>query len=169
WTDLPLEELAAKLNEWGYQGVELCCWGDHFEARRALAEDDYCQQKLDLLARFDLQLAVLGSYRVGQAVCDRIEPRHRHILPDHVWGDGDPAGVNLRAAEEMTAIIGAAQKLGVGVISSFTGSSLWAGVMGYPANSPELVDEGFAEFATRWNPLLDLCAEAGIRFALEVH
>ena len=77
WTDLPLEELAQKAGEWGYQGLELCCWGDHFEVQRASSEDDYCQQKLDLLGRYDLQLPVLSNHRVGQAVCDRIEPRHR--------------------------------------------------------------------------------------------
>ncbi len=169
WTDLPLEELAQKLNEWGYQGIDLCCWGDHFNVPRAAAEDDYCQQQLDLLARFDLQLAVLSNHRVGQAVCDRIEPRHQRILPEHVWGDGDSAGVNERAAAEMAATFRAAQKLGVGVVGGFTGSSLWPGVMGYPPNTPELVDQGFADFASQWNPLLDVCAEAGVRFAMEVH
>lgn len=169
WTDLPLEELAQKLNEWGYQGIELCCWGDHFDVEQAASAEDYCQQRLELLSRFDLQLAVLSNHRVGQAVCDRIEPRHQRILPEHVWGDGDPAGVNGRAAEAMAATFRAAQKLGVGVVSGFTGSSLWPGVMGYPANPPELVDQGFVEFAERWNPLLDVAAEAGVRFALEVH
>ena len=169
WTDLPLEELAQKLSEWGYQGIELCCWGDHFDVQRALGEDDYCQQQLDLLARFDLQLAVLANHRVGQAVSDRIEPRHQRILPEHVWGDGDSAGVNQRACEEMAATIRAAQKLGVGVVGGFTGSPLWPGVMGYPANTPELVDQGFTDFAAQWNPLLDVCAEAGVRFAMEVH
>lgn len=169
WTDLPLEELAQKLNEWGYQGIELSCGGEHFDVQRALAEEDYCQQKLDLLARFDLQLVVLSNYRVGQAVCDRIEPRHQRILSEHVWGDGDPDGVNQRAAEEMAATFRAAQKLGVGVVSGFTGSALWPGVMGYPANTPDLIDQGFAQFAKRWNPLLDIAAEAGIRFSLEIH
>jgi sugar phosphate isomerase/epimerase len=169
WTDLPLEELAQKLNEWGYQGIELACVGEHFDVQRALAEDNYCQQKLDLLARFDLQLAVLSNYCVGQAVCDRIEPRHEHILPEHVWGDGDPDGVNQRAAEEMAATFRAAQKLGVGVVSGFTGSALWPGVMGYPANTPELIDQAFAQFAQRWNPLLDIAAQAGIRFSVEIH
>jgi sugar phosphate isomerase/epimerase len=169
WTDLPLEELAQKLNEWGYQGIELSCVGEHFDVQRALAEDGYCQQKLDLLARFDLQLAVLSNYRVGQAVCDRIEPRHERILPEHVWGDGDPDGVNERAAQEIAATFRAAQKLGVGVVSGFTGSALWPGVVGYPANTPELIDQGFAQFAQRWNPLLDIAAEAGIRFSLEIH
>ena len=169
WTDLKLTDLAPRLQEWGYGGVELCCWGDHFEVPRALAEDDYCQAKLDLLARHDLQLAVLSNHRVGQAVCDRIERRHKRILPDHVWGDGDSAGVQERAAAEMIATVRAAQKLGVSTISGFTGSSLWPGVMGYPYNTPDLVREGMQDFADRWNPILDACAEAGIRFAAEVH
>jgi sugar phosphate isomerase/epimerase len=169
WTDLPLEQLAQKMSEWGYQGIELACWGDHFEVQRALSEEDYCQHKLDLLARYDLQLLVLSNHRVGQAVCDRIERRHQRILPDYVWGDGDPAGIQERAAEEMIATVRAAEKLGVNVVAGFSGSSLWPGVMGYPANSPELVREGFDDFVQRFTPILDACAESGIRFALEIH
>jgi sugar phosphate isomerase/epimerase len=169
WTHLPLEELAQKLNDWGYQGLELCCWGDHFEVQRALSDDDYCQHKLDLLARHDLALLVLSNHRVGQAVCDRIEPRHRKILPDYVWGDGEPEGVQQRATAEMLATVQAAQKLGVATISGFTGSSLWPGVTGYPPSSPSEVQEGMRDFAHRWQPILDACSDAGIRFALEVH
>ena len=169
WTHSPLEELAQKLAEWGYQGLELSCQGDHFEVQRALSEDDYCQAKLDLLARHDLQVFVLSNYRVGQAVCDRIEPRHKKILPDYVWGDGDPEGVRERATAEMLATVQAAQKLGVSVISGFSGSSIWNGVVGYPACNPAEVQEGLDDFAERFRPILDACADAGIRFALEVH
>ena len=37
WADLPLEDLAAKAAGWGFDGLELACWGDHFEVDRALA------------------------------------------------------------------------------------------------------------------------------------
>jgi sugar phosphate isomerase/epimerase len=169
WTDLALEELAQKAGEWGYQGFELCCWGDHFEVQRALSEADYCRLKLELLARHDLQPAVLSNHRVGQAVCDRIEPRHQRILPDYVWGDGDPQGVGERAAEEMVATVRAAQKLGVAVVTGFTGSPLWPGVQGYPQNNPDEVAQGLRDFAHKWQPILDVCRDAGVRFALEVH
>ncbi len=169
WSNLPLDELAQKLGDWGYQGLELCCWGEHLEVQRSLSEVDYCQRRLDLLARHDLLVPVLGAYRVGQAVCDRIEPRHRKILPDYVWGDGDPTGVAERAVAEMLATVQVAQTLGVGVISGFTGSTLWPGVMGYPANNPDEVRAGLQQFAHAWQPILDACADAGIRFALEVH
>lgn len=169
WTDLPLEELARQAGEWGYQGFELCCWGDHFEVQRALSEADYCKKKLDLLERHDLQPAVLANHRVGQAVCDRIEPRHKRILPDYVWGDGEPEGVQQRAAEEMVATIRAAQKLGVGMVTGFTGSPLWPGVQGYPQNTSDEVANGLRQFAHKWQPILDVCQECGVRFALEVH
>jgi sugar phosphate isomerase/epimerase len=169
WTDLALEELAQKAGEWGYQGFELCCWGDHFEVQRALSEADYCRLKLELLARHDLQPAILSNHRVGQAVCDRIEPRHQRILPDYVWGDGDPQGVGERAAEEMVATVRAAQKLGVAVVTGFTGSPLWPGVQGYPQNNPDEVAQGLRDFAHKWQPILDVCRDAGVRFALEVH
>ena len=171
WTDVPLAELAPKLAEWGYQGVELVSWGDHFEVQRALSEPEYCQQKLELLGKYDLQSVVLSNHRTGTAVCDRIDERHRGLVPDYVWGkgEGEADGVRERAAEEMIATVQAAQKLGVSVLTGFTGSPIWAFVNGYPAADPALVDAGFAQFAARWNPILDACRDAGIKFALEVH
>ncbi|HMF16715.1 MAG TPA: sugar phosphate isomerase/epimerase [Gemmataceae bacterium] len=169
WTDMPLDELVQKAGEWGYQGLDLCCWGDHFEVQRALSESDYCQKKLDLLGRQDLIVPVLSNHRVGQAVCDRIEARHQKILPEYVWGDGDPVGVQERAAEEMVATIRAAQKLGVGTVAGFTGSALWASVIGYPPADADQIAEGFQDFVRRWQPILDVCRETGIRYAFEVH
>jgi sugar phosphate isomerase/epimerase len=169
WTDLPLEELAQRAADWGYQGLELACWGDHVEVQRALSEDSYCQAKLDLLARHELSVPVLAAHRVGQAVCDPIDSRHRDLLPDYVWGDGNPAEVPRRAAEELAATARVSQKLGVGVLSGFTGSRLWSYVAGYPPPGTEIVRDGFEEFARRWNPILDVCRDCGVRFAFEVH
>ena len=169
WTDMPIAELAPRLAEWGYQGVELVCWGDHFEVQRALSEPDYCQQKIDLLARYDLQTLVLSNHRTTTAVCDRIDDRHKTLLPDYVWGDGDPEAVRERAAEEAIATVQAAQKLGVSVLTGFAGSSIWSFVNGYPGADPALIDAGFEDFAARWNPILDACQTAGIKYALEVH
>lgn len=169
FADLSLEELAAKAGEWGYQGLELACWGDHFEVQRALSEDNYCPNKLSQLSKHDLVVPVLSNHRVGQAVADRIDARHQALLPDYVWGDGDPAEVAQRAAEEMMATVRAAQKLGVAVVGGFTGSPLWSYVAGYPGPSSEILKEGMDEFVRRWNPILDVCSECSIKFAFEVH
>ncbi|MBI1914889.1 MAG: sugar phosphate isomerase/epimerase, partial [Planctomycetes bacterium] len=169
WTDLPLEELARRAGEWGYQGLELACWGDHGEVQRALSEDDYCQHKLDLLAGHDLSVPVIANHRVGCAVCDPVDGRHRSLLPDYVWGDGQPAGVRQRALEEMIATVRVAQKLGASVVSGFTGSGLWSFVAGYPRPSPQVIAAGLDDFARAWAPILDACAECGVAFACEVH
>jgi sugar phosphate isomerase/epimerase len=169
WADLTLEDLSQRVAEWGYQGLELCCWGDHLEVQRGLNEPTYCQQKLDLLARHELAVSVVGCYRVGQAVCDAITPRHQRLLPDYVWGDGKPEGVQQRTVQEVINTIQVAQRLGVSVVSGFTGSGLWQAALGYPGLSAEEVSAGLKDFARRWNPILDACRDCGVRFALEVH
>jgi sugar phosphate isomerase/epimerase len=125
WADLKLEDLARKVREFGYQGLELACWGDHFEVDKALADDGYCANRRDVLERQDLQLLAISTHLVGQAVLDLIDERHKAILPAHVWGDGKPAAVNQRAAEELKKTARAAKKLGVGEVNGFTGSSIW--------------------------------------------
>lgn len=169
WADLPLETLAAKAKEFGYDGLELACWGDHFEVQRALREPDYCAKKRQLLEKYNLQVFAISAHLVGQAVLDVIDARHQPILPAHVWGDGNPAGVNARAAEELKDTARAAQKLGVGVVNGFTGSSIWHLLYSFPPVPPKMIDDGFKLLAERFHPILDVFGECGVRFALEVH
>jgi sugar phosphate isomerase/epimerase len=169
WADLSLEELAPQAAEWGYQGLELCCWGEHFDVQRAQSEAGYSQHVLDILTRSDLTAPVVSNHRVGQAVCDPIDGRHQTLVPDYVWGDGQPEGVRQRAAQEMIASIHGAQKLGASVLGGFTGSPLWSYVLGYPSATPSVIAEGLKSFARQWNPILDVCRECGVKFACEIH
>lgn len=169
WADLPLDDVARKAREFGYQGLELACWGDHFDVPRALEDAGYCAAKREQLERHELSVFAISNHLVGQAVCDRIDARHQAILPAHVWGDGRPAGVNERAAEEMKNTARAAKRLGVPVVNGFTGSSIWHLLYAFPPVPETMIADGFAEFADRWNPILDVFAECGVRFALEVH
>ena len=169
WADMPLETLAKKAKSWGYDGLELACWGDHFDVERALGESEYCNERRELLGRHGLKVFAISNHLVGQAVCDRIDDRHRSIVPPRVWGDGSSEGVQQRAAEEMKNTARAAARLGVSVVNGFTGSSIWHLVYSFPPVSPEMIDAGYRDFAKRWTPILDVFREAGVRFALEVH
>jgi len=169
WADLSIEELCKKASDFGYDGLELACWGDHFEVDQALADDTYCARKRELLEKHDLKLFSISNHLVGQAVLDNIDERHKAILPEYVWGDGDPAGVNQRAIEEMKNTARAAQKLGVSVVNGFTGSSIWHLIYDFPPVPREMIDQGYALLAERWNPILDVFQECGVKFALEVH
>jgi len=169
WADLPLEELCKKASDFGFDGLELACWGDHFEVDKALSDDTYCAKKRDLLERHDLKLYSISAHLVGQCVCDTIDDRHKAILPDYIWGDGDPDGVNERAIAEMKNTAKAAQRLGVDVVNGFTGSKIWPLVYDFPPIPQHMYDEGYQQFADRWNPILDVFQECGVKFALEVH
>lgn len=169
WADLPVAELARKFKSFGYDGLELACWGDHFEVDKALKEDDYCAKKRQLLEKNGMQVFAISNHLVGQAVLDVIDIRHKSILPPHIWGDGDPKGVNQRAAEELKNTARAAQKLGVGIVNGFTGSSIWPYLYSFPPVPPAWIDDGFKLLAERFNPILDVFGECGVKFALEVH
>jgi sugar phosphate isomerase/epimerase len=169
WADLPLATLAEKAASWGYDGLELACWGDHFDVRRAAEDADYCVEHREMLASYGLEVYAISNHLVGQAVCDLVDERHRAILPGHVWGDGERDGVRARAAEEMKLTARAASDFGVPVVNGFTGSSIWHLLYGFPPVSNEMLDAGYADFALRWNPILDVFDEVGVRFALEVH
>ena len=169
WADLECETMCQKAVGFGYDGLELACWGDHFEVRKAIQEDGYCAAKHDQLDSFDLQCHAISGHLVGQAVCDRVDERHKDLLPDYVWGDGDPEGVNQRAAEEMKDTARAAKKFGVDVVNGFTGSSIWHLLYSFPPVPESMIDAGFQHFADMWNPILDVFGECGVKFALEVH
>jgi sugar phosphate isomerase/epimerase len=169
WADLPLEELAQKASAWGFDGLELACWGDHFEVDRAVSEDGYVESRKELLERHGLGCWAIGAHLVGQAVCDPCDERHAAILPPSVWGDGEPEGVRRRAAEQMKDTARAAARLGVETVTGFTGSSIWHLLYSFPPNDFEALDRGYRDFAERWNPIVDVFDEVGVRFALEVH
>lgn len=169
WADLPLAVLAEKAAAMGFDGLELACWGDHFEVDKALADPNYCANKRALLEKHGLQVYAISAHLVGQAVLDRIDQRHQAILPPYVWGDGDPAGVNQRAAEELKNTARAAQRLGVKIVNGFTGSSIWHLFYSFPPVPESMIEEGFRLFAERFNPILDVFGECGVKFAMEVH
>jgi sugar phosphate isomerase/epimerase len=167
WADLPFETMCKKAKEFGYDGLELACWGDHFEVDKA--NDRYCREKRDMLEKYGLKVFAISNHLVGQAVCDRIDLRHKSILPAYIWGDGDPEGVRKRAAEEMIKTGEAARRLGVSVVNGFTGSPIWHLNYSFPPVTHEMIENGFKEFATRWLPILAAYQKIGIKFALEVH
>jgi len=181
WADLKFDVLCKKVKKFGYDGIELPCWGDHFEVSKALEDRSYCKRKWEVLQKNGLTSYAISAHLVGQAVCDLIDERHKTILPPHVWGDGKPEGVRTRAAAEMMDTARAARKffdaapanvkknLKRVVVNGFTGSSIWYLVYSFPPVLPGQIDAGYKDFAKRFIPILDVCEQADVYFALEVH
>jgi sugar phosphate isomerase/epimerase len=169
WADLPLETLAQKVSQWGFDGLELACSGDHFDVRRAITEPHYVQSLWAILNRYNLKCFAISNHLVGQAVCDPIDSRHKQILPDYVWGDGEPEGVRQRATKEMMDTARAAARFGVPLVTGFTGSSIWHLLYSFPPNDFTEIEKGYEDFAQRWNPIIDVFDQEGVKFCLEVH
>ncbi len=169
WADLPLTTLAEKVSAWGFDGLELACWGDHFDVAQALSDDGYVRAKRDLLEAHGLGCWAISNHLVGQCVCDPIDERHSRILSPRLYGDGDPEGVRQRCAQEMIDTGKAAKLFGVNVVNGFTGSSVWAKLYFFPPTNQADIDKGYADFAQRWTPILDSYQADGIKFGLEVH
>ena len=144
WADLPIETMCQKAQEFGYDGLELCTWGDHMEIDKA--DQAYCDARKVLLAKYDLKLFAISSHLVGQCVADNIDERHKSIVPDYIWGDGKPEGVRQRAAAEMIKTAKVAKMLGLDTVVGFTGSPIWHLLYSFPPVPPEMIQKIYDYF-----------------------
>jgi len=168
WADLPLEVLAEKAAAWGYEGLELACWGDHVEVEKAANDPAYCEKQLGILEKNGLKCWAISNHLAGQLVGDLNNDGRTDIFAPTDLA-GDPEGQRAWATEQMKLTAKAAKNLGVKVVNGFTGSSIWHMIYSFPPASAEMIEGGFKDFADRWNPILDVFGECGVKFALEVH
>jgi len=178
WADLPFETICQKAKEFGYDGIELASWGDHFEVDKALKDKNYVKKRWEILRAHGLRGFAVSAHLVGQAVCDNIDDRHKSILPPEIWGDGDPEGVRKRAAKRMIETAKAVRKFidaapeptgFPAVINGFTGSSIWHSIYAFPPTDQKYWQKGFDDFAKRFGPILDAFEKENVNFGLEVH
>src|SRR5690606_21826083 len=169
WADLTLEQVAELAAGWGYDGLEIAVSGEHLDASR-WDDEAYIAERLGILEKHGLKVWTISNHLKGQAICDDpIDFRHQAIVGPAVWGDGDPEGVRQRAAVDVKNPARLAQKLGVDSVVGFTGSKIWKYVAMLPPVGQDVIDEGYQDFADRWNPILVVFEECGVRFAHEVH
>jgi len=168
WADLSLAELAEKASDWGYDGLELACWGDHFDPAKGATDSAYCKQQKNILKEYNLSVYSISHHLAGQLVCDlNNDTRSDGFAPSDCAGD--PEKKRAWAVETMKQTAIAAKNMGLKVVNGFTGSSIWHLIYSFPPVSEGQIEEGFKYFAEMWNPILDVFDENGVKFALEVH
>jgi sugar phosphate isomerase/epimerase len=168
FADLPLETLAAKAKAWGYDGLELASWGDHFDTIRAANDPGYAEGQRAILRKHGLDVYAFSIHLAGQLVGDEpLDARHAQFAPpEH---RGSPEAMRRWATDWCMAAPRAAKNLGVSIVTGFTGSSIWHAWFPFPPQVPEMIDAGYRQFAERWNPIFDEFARYNVRFGLEVH
>ena len=168
FADIPLEELCSKAVGWGYDGLELACWGDHVDVDRAARDKKYAKSRREILADHRLELFSISHHLAGQLVCDpNNDDRSDGFAPPEC--KGDPEKKRRWAVKTMKNSARAAKNIGVKVVNGFTGSSIWHLLYSFPPVSEKQLDDGYKYFAKMWNPILDVFDQCGVRFGLEVH
>ncbi|HOQ04096.1 MAG TPA: sugar phosphate isomerase/epimerase [Anaerohalosphaeraceae bacterium] len=168
WADLPLEKLAEIMAGFGYDGLELACWGDHLDVWKAAEDKSYCKKQRAILEKHKLQLFAISNHLAGQLVCDlNNDSRSDAFAPADCAGN--PEKKRAWAVETMKKTAKAAQNMGVKVVNGFTGSSIWHLLYSFPPVTEQMIEDGFKYFAKMWNPILDEFDKCGVKFALEVH
>ena len=169
WADLPLEDMAARRATSATTASSWPAGATTSKSTRRWPTPATATAKRDLLERYDLQCHAISTHLVGQAVCDPIDERHQVDPAAARLGRRQPGRrqpARRRGDEEHGP--GAAQ-LRRGVVNGFTGSSIWHLLYSFPPTPETMIDAGYEHFAERWNPILDVFGECGVRFALEVH
>jgi sugar phosphate isomerase/epimerase len=167
WADLPLEDLAKRAKSWGYDGLELACWGDHFDIEKAAGDPAYCEGQREILRRNGLNCWAISAHLQGQLVLDRPDSRGASFAPEPLRGDAEK--IRQWGTRQMMLAPQAAKNMGVSVVNGFTGSSIWHLIYPFPPQDEALIAEGFKLFADRWNPIFDEFDKNGVKFGLEVH
>ena len=168
WADLPIETLAKKAAAWGYDGLELACWGDHVDVAKAAKDKKYAKTRKDILAKHGLKVFAISHHLAGQLVCDlNNDARSDMFAPKECHGKAEAK--RKWAVQTMKDAARAAANIGVDTVCGFTGSSIWHMIYSFPPVSDQMIEDGFKFFADMWNPILDVFDECGVKFALEVH
>jgi len=167
WADLPFEDICKKASAWGYDGLEIACWGDHMKVRKAGRDKAYVEEKKRILKKYNLKCWALGAHLAGQCVGDVYDKRLDGFAPAQV--KGKPEKLRLWAIEEMKAAARAAKNMGCRVVNGFMGSPIWKLWFSFPPTSEDMIEEGYNRIHKLWTPILDEFDRCGVTFALEVH
>ena len=167
WADLPFEEICKKAGAWGYDGLEIACWGDHMDVRAAATNSAYIKKKKIILKKYNLRCWALGAHLAGQCVGDAYDERLDGFAPAEVRGK--PEELRNWAIEEMKMTARAAKAMGCCVVNGFMGSPIWKFLYSFPPTTEEMIEAGFNTIKKLWTPILNEFDKCGVKFALEVH
>ncbi len=168
WTDMELEDLARKASDWGYDGLEIACWGGHFEPEKGAESVEYCEERKAILDKYDLDVWAISNHLAGQLVTSPNDDKFTDgFAPEEVAEDAEAK--REWGIEQMKLTARAASNLGVDVVPGFTGSPIWHLWYAFPPVPQEDIQAGFDRFAELYIPILDEFEDHGVKFALEVH
>ena len=154
----------------GYVGVQIPSWDNRcIDLRKAAQSKAYCEEIKGRVSACGLQITELSTHLQGQLVA--VHPAYDSLFdgfaPETVRGK--PVERTAWAVEQLMLAARASRNLGLSAHATFSGALQWHTFYPWPPRPAGLVEEGFAELARRWTPILDAFDESGVDLCYEIH
>ena len=165
-----LETMARWAAEFGYVGIQVPTSDPRlFDLKRAAESQTYCDEVAGRVAEAGVAISELSTHLQGQLVA--VHPAYvpQFAAFAHTSVRANPAAWSAWATEQLRHAAKASARLGLEAHATFSGALLWHTVYPWPQRPPGLVEQGFAELARRWRPILDVFDDAGVDVCFEIH
>jgi sugar phosphate isomerase/epimerase len=165
-----LKSMAAWAADLGYKAVQIPSWDQRlFDLQLAAESQAYCDELAGICAEAGVAISELSTHLQGQLVA--VHPAYGEMFdvfaPPELAGN-EPAKAAW-AADQVKLAAKASERLGLTAHATFSGALLWHTMYPWPQRPAGLVEEGFAELARRWRPLLDAFDACGVDACFELH
>jgi sugar phosphate isomerase/epimerase len=171
--DAPFNSIDA-MTEWtaqlGFVGVQVPIGNANFiDVALAAQSQTYCDELVGRVAAHGVQITELSTHLEGQLVA--VHPAYDEMFDGFAAPQvrGNPEKRRHWAVEQVKLAAKASRRLGLTEHATFSGSLLWPYMYPWAPRPAGLVEEGFAELAKRWRPILDVYAEEGVNVCYEIH
>lgn len=169
----PFDSLAG-MAQWagalGYRGIQVPTTGPQFiDLQLAATSAAYCDELRGMLAQHGVEISELSTHLQGQLIA--VHPAYDRLFDGFAPPAlrNDAAARTAWATEQLLLAAQASRRLGLRAHATFSGALLWQFMYPWPQRPAGLVEEGFAELARRWRPILDAFDAAGVDVCFELH
>jgi len=154
----------------GYKGVQIPSWDVRcIDLQKAAESKTYCDKIKGIVQEAGLEITELTSHLQGQLVAS-------HAAYDKAFDVFAPATLHDNpkaraewATQQLIYAAKASENLGLTAHATFSGALLWHTAYPWPQRKPGSVEEGFAELAKRWLPILNAFDQSGVDLCYEIH
>ncbi|MBU6268661.1 MAG: sugar phosphate isomerase/epimerase [Sphingomonadales bacterium] len=165
-----LDAITKYMGGLGYRGVQIPTWDSRlFDLKLAADSQDYVDEVKGVCAANGVEVTELSTHLQGQLVATHpaYDTLYEGFAPPQVHGN--VAARTEWAVDQLKLAARASRRFGCTAHATFSGALLWHTVYPWPQRPAGLVEEGFAELARRWTPILDVFDENGVDAAYELH
>lgn len=164
-----LEHMAEWAAGLGYVGIQVPTDPALFDLELAADSQDYCDEVAGKVGQYGIAITELSTHLQGQLMA--VHPAYEQMFAGFAAPAvrDDPRAWPDWAAGQLKAAAKASRRLGLNAHATFSGALLWHTMYPWPQRPAGLVEEGFAELARRWRPVLDAFLDNGVACCYEIH